>query len=138
MTKYKYYEPLIKSLNELVKLMDGHKLIIIGDVPGASELNVMECLTKLKWFNSRKCLAVQKEGLNVAAINVNKVLEKYASKHKNVYFINPYNTFCKNNYCKNLDKKGDPLYADGRHLSKVGSIYFINSTKSQIVNILSK
>ncbi|QIW09341.1 acyltransferase family protein [Francisella sp. LA112445] len=136
MTSYKDYKPFTNSLDKLLKLMDGHKLIIIGDVPGASKFNVMNCITKLKWFNSDNCLPTQKENLSIAAINVNKILKEYASKHKNVYFINPFSTFCKDDYCKNLDINGTPFYSDGHHLSKTGSIYFISHVENQIINII--
>ncbi|AXH32703.1 acyltransferase family protein [Francisella opportunistica] len=118
MSSYKDYKPFTESLDRLLSFIGNRKLIIIGDVPGASKFNVMNCITKLKWFNSDNCLELQNEDTNIAAINVNKILEEYASKHTNVYFINPYNTFCKNGYCKNLDQDGTPFYSDGSHLSK--------------------
>ena len=81
---------------------------------------------KVVWGND--CLYKQSEKtVNQGAINVNKVLMKYANKHQNVYFINPFDTFCENNYCINVDYKGTPLYSDVYHLSKTGSIYFITS-----------
>ena len=135
MSKYSDYQSFTNSLDQLLKLIKGHKLIIIGGVPGASKYNDVNCLYRLRWFslNSNQCLPKQKESL----IHVNKILKEYASKHQNVYFINPYSTFCKNGYCKNLDSKGIPLYSDGSHLSKTGSNYFMKNIRTKIMDIIS-
>lgn len=139
MDKYEQYKPFIKGLERLQNAIGNHKLILIGDVPGASKFNVMNCITKLKWFDSNgQCLTSQKEDISVGAIHVNKILKEYAEKHENVYFINPYNTFCKDGYCKNVDNNGTPFYSDGGHLSKTGSKYFISHVKNQILKVINR
>ncbi|WP_203250256.1 acyltransferase family protein [Cysteiniphilum marinum] len=134
---YSKYEPFIAALDRLRKKLNDHKLVLIGDVPGASEYNVMTCITRLKWFTSNSCLSKQLEtSTNLGAINVNHILQEYANKHKNVYFINPYNIFCKKGFCINVDDQGTPLYSDGAHLSKAGSIYFIRHVKKELLGIM--
>jgi len=137
MTSYESYKPLLRAFDRLNALMKNHKLIIIGDVPGSSKYIPINCLSQLKWFKSHDCLSWEKENLKPGGININKVLEEYASKHSNIYFINPYNTFCQNGYCKNLDANGKPFYSDGAHLSQAGSKYFISNVKNQIINMIN-
>lgn len=139
MNKYTQYKPFTDSLERLQKEIGSHPLILIGDVPGASKYNIISCLSAIKWFNQvGTCLTAQKESISVAAINVNTILKEYAKKHKNVYFINPFDTFCKNRVCKNLSKNGTPFYSDGNHLSKTGSIYFIGHVKNKILTIINE
>tara|TARA_B100001093_G_C26851621_1_gene1025429 strand:+ start:1032 stop:3080 length:2049 start_codon:yes stop_codon:yes gene_type:complete len=136
--KYQDYEPFTKALDKMRELIKGHKFILIGDVPSASKYNVMTCMTGLKWFTSNSCLSKQLEpSTNLGAINVNHILQEYANKHKNVYFINPYNIFCKKGFCINVDGQGTPLYSDGSHLSKTGSIYFIKHIKKKLLNLVN-
>ena len=129
---------LDQSLARLIQSIGTTPLIIFGDVPGSSKFIPSRCIAQLKWFKKDgACLNKQKENItNPSAMRVNKTLQVFAEKHDNVYFINPYDTFCKNGYCSNLDKNGTPYYSDGSHLSKTGSIFFISSVKDQILKIM--
>ena len=148
MTEYYQYDALTSSFDKLLAKLGNHKFIIVGDVPGSLSYNPTECLSKLKWFISDNCSSKDRYNQNKAALNVNKVLKEYASKHENVYFINPYDIFCKDGYCLNVDKDGTPFYSDSvyrapmrltnSHLSKTGSIYFISHIKDQLMDIINQ
>lgn len=131
------YKPLIAALDKLRFMMKGHKLILIGDVPRSSKYIPLKCIPQLKWFPNN-CSQIEKEDINVGARNVNVILKDYALKHKNVYFINPYDIFCKNGYCLNVDEKAIPFYSDGSHLSKAGSTYLMKKIKNQIIDIYNQ
>lgn len=137
MSKYYQYKPFVDSLEKLKQEIGSHKLVLIGDVPQSIKYNVQNCMGGLRWFNLGNCKSEQQESLNIGAIHVNKILQEFAEKHRNVYFINPYNVFCKDGYCKNLSNNGTPFYSDGSHLSRTGSVYFIKGVKSQIIDIIT-
>lgn len=134
-TSYNDYRPFTDSLDRLRILIKNHKLILIGDTPG-STFNAAQCVYELKWFSSKKCKSIDKK-LNIKKININNVLQQYASKYDNVFFINPYNVFCEYGNCRNLDANGIPFYSDGYHLSKTGSNYLIENVKDKILDIYS-
>ncbi len=136
-TQFSDYCNFTQALDQVRKDIGFKKIILIGDVPRSSYIAI-NCIAKLKWFNKNSCSNNDSINRNTGAINVNRVLKEYASKHKNVYFINPYDTFCKNGYCMNVDKNGTPLYTDGGHLSKTGSIYFISHIKDELMDIINK
>lgn len=129
------YKPFLDGLDRLRKMIHDKKLVIIGDVPGAS-FDVMKCATRLSWFNNSSCKYRDKIGRNKSAININRVLFKYAKSHENVYFINPYNAFCSDGYCRSVDENGNPFYSDGSHLSKVGSNYFVAVIRKRLLSIV--
>ncbi|MEY8765801.1 MULTISPECIES: acyltransferase family protein [Francisella] len=137
MTKYNQYKALTDAFEKLLKIIDGHKLIIIGNPPESFNYNTTYCLSQLKWFKSTNhCQTKEIENNYPAAINVNNILNQFAKKHKNVYFINPYDTFCENGYCNNVNREGIPFYSDGNHLSKTGSIYLLKHIKPKLVEIM--
>jgi peptidoglycan/LPS O-acetylase OafA/YrhL len=136
MSSYMEYQPLFKSIDKLNQLLGKRKLIIIGDVPG-SQFKPILCLDNLRWFpQPTTCSLADSQGLNKGALNVNKALAMYASKRANVYFLNPYDIFCKNGICKSVDPSGRPYYSDGAHLSKLGSKFLIGNLKKDIMSIL--
>jgi hypothetical protein len=135
MSSYDNYQLFINVLDEFLSLIGNTKLVIIGDVPG-STYNVTKCWGSLKWLSDIHCQSKDDVKTNGAALNVNKILEMYAKKHKNVYFLNPYDIFCKNNHCSSIDSASQPYYSDGTHLSKTGSIFLMDHFKEKIMRIL--
>ncbi|HHF0526986.1 TPA: SGNH hydrolase domain-containing protein [Legionella anisa] len=55
----------------------------------------------------------------------------------NVYFLDPYEVFCKKGYCISGDRHNHPYYSDGTHLSKIGSRFLISHLKHKIISILN-
>lgn len=136
MTSYNDYKPFLTALDKLLKLLGTKKLIIIGDVPG-SIYNPINCLGNLKWFKRSDCSLIDNENRNQAALNVNRILALYASERNNVYFLNPYEVFCKKGYCLSGDSLGRPYYSDGSHLSKIGSKFLLGHLQYKIMDILN-
>ncbi len=136
MTSYNDYKPFLTALDKLLKLLGTKKMIIIGDVPG-SIYNPINCLGNLKWFKRSDCSLIDNENRNQAALNVNKILAIYASERNNVYFLNPYDVFCKKGYCTSGDALGRPYYSDGNHLSKIGSKFLVGHLQHKIMDILN-
>ncbi|MFC4892908.1 acyltransferase family protein [Pseudofrancisella aestuarii] len=146
---YNDYELFINALDKLRADMGKHKLILIGDFPGALNYKPLECISELKWFKfDKKCNSEDKASENMAAINVNGILKEYAKRYENVYFINPYEVFCEKGYCKNIDSKGKSFYSDSKyeesimitnsHLSKIGSLYFAKHIRDQLIRIINE
>ncbi len=136
MTSYQDFKPLFTALDKLLNLLGNKKLLIIGDVPG-SQYRPMDCWGGLKWFKQTNCSLLEDESLNKAALHVNKVLAFYASQKKNVYFLNPYEVFCKKGLCRTADSLVQPYYSDGTHLSKEGSKFLMSHFKDKILDILN-
>ncbi|AJC22645.1 acyltransferase family protein [Pandoraea pulmonicola] len=130
------YQPFVAALERLRQSLDGRQFVIIGDFPGSSKYFAPQCVAQLRWFHTDACKAEQPRFDNIAAINVNRVIRKYAATHRNVHFIDPYDVFCDEKRCRNLDPSGAPLYSDGKHLSKSGSILFFDMTRSRLRRIL--
>ena len=136
MSSYKDYQPLTTSLDTFLTLLGDTKLIIVGDVP-RSRYRPIECLGQLKWFSPKNCPLTDNSMYNKAALNTNKILSMYANKHPNVYFLNPYDAFCKEKRCNNISASGVPYYSDGSHLSKTGSRFLISYFKPKILKVLN-
>lgn len=69
------------------------------------------------------------------ALIANTALSNYAQQRKNIYFIDPYDSFCDDNACRAIaDNK--VLYSDGGHLSKDGSRFFIKSIQKKLLDTL--
>ena len=136
MSSYRDYKPFLTSLDKLLKLLKTKKLIIIGDVPG-SRYNAINCLGGLKWFKHPECSLTDEENLNKGALNINKILALYASGKNNVYFLNPYEVFCKKGHCISVDRHGSPYYSDGDHLSKIGSKFLVSHLRHKIIEVLN-
>jgi hypothetical protein len=131
------YAVLLTALGNLAKEMGDHKLVIFGDVPGTGTINdVEDCLNRP--YISKQCLAsyTSPYNQNQAAINVDHVLNYFASQHKNVYFLNPYDVLCskEKGTCSSVGPTGI-YYSDTAHLSKAGSLYLISYFKKEILNI---
>lgn len=133
-----YYKPLLDKLVLLRKLIGKRTLIILGDVPGSGLDDSFSCLTRplfaRKYCKNQLSIAQQK---NSPSININKILQQFATASAKTYFINPYNSFCKNGICTALNERGEPFYSDKAHLSQTGSDFLIASIKPKIKSILN-
>ncbi|WP_409333418.1 SGNH hydrolase domain-containing protein [Aliarcobacter butzleri] len=68
----------------------------------------------------------------------NSYLEKASLESEKFIFLNPSDILCKDNICRNLDKRKYLIYSDSSHLSKYGSIEVIEGFKSEILEIINK
>lgn len=127
------YEELIKGLDTFVKDAKNAKIIIMGNTPGSSYIPE-KCLGQSR-FTKHVNYCQNRDPINrkIDSIEVNIELKKYANHTKNVYFIDPYGAFCNNSSCSTQNKKGQPFYSDGSHLSKSGSIHLIDYY-SELIN----
>jgi hypothetical protein len=117
-------------------LLDGRKLIIVGDVPGSSFVPA-ECFGQLRWFPiSSSCTVQDPVNRHKASIAINKILAKYAKQQRNTYFINSYDAFCSDQFCRSVSATGVPYYSDSSHLSKTGSDVLIKKFKLKIMHVL--
>ena len=136
---YRNFKPLVKELDKLRNKIGNRKLIIFGDIPGTGPLHdVSSCITR-PFFINKNCTDkfVLPESYNKKSRYINQFLAEYIKKHKNTYFLNPYNVFCKNNKCYSLSKDGYPYYADQRHLSVFGSKYYIKHIQKKLLKIIN-
>lgn len=132
------YASLIAALERMRASLNGRKFIIVGDFPGSSKYHVLACIAQLKWFPAPHCYPEQSRFDNVSAINVNRALKAYAATHRGVYFIDPYDAFCDEKNCINVDTKGMPLYSDTSHLSQAGSNLFFERAKGTLLKIINE
>ncbi|MCI3205730.1 MULTISPECIES: acyltransferase family protein [Pandoraea] len=132
------YAPFVAALERMRIALDGRKFIIVGDVPGSSKYRVLSCIAHLKWFPRPLCLPEQSRLEHQAALNVNKVLRAYAETHRGVFFIDPYDAFCNETTCRNVDSDGMPLYSDIHHLTQAGSELLFARISDHIMRIIGK
>lgn len=126
------YPDLINKLDELRGLIGNHKLILFGDVPTSSGVqDIFSCLTQ-PFHESASCKQNTPARANRDAIHLNQVLKSYASNHKNTYYLDPYEAFCDEEHCRTLTDNREPIYSDGSHLSKAGSLLLVEHFKTQL------
>ncbi|EHL29260.1 acyltransferase family protein [Legionella drancourtii] len=131
------YQPLLRKLDKLRRLIGNRTLIIIGDVPGAGVKDPFACLTR-PTLSKERCInkidtAAQ---ANVKAININKILKYFAQNAPHTYFFDPYSVFCTPTICHSLSAQGEPYYSDDNHLSEIGSKYLIAQLRPQLLPLI--
>lgn len=130
------YQFVAAKLAELKKRIGNRQLVVVGNVPGAGEPDVIGCFSRPRFFPS-DCegrLGVKQEGL--PTIPGNRALEKFAAATPGVTFLDPYDAFCQNGFCKSYG--GEKVYySDAYHLSKAGSVVAIRTFKNKLVSILN-
>jgi len=119
-SKENYFNLLEKQFDSLVTYAgETRPIVIIGQVPAPTN-SVYRCM---KGFDTQSCKRFSNEQENKRVIT-NLFLESVASNYGNVYFINPFDAVCDNEYnCKIvIDNKS--LFHDEGHLSAFGSKIF--------------
>jgi len=131
------YKPLFDALDEMSQLIGNRKFILIGGVPSSSKYQTLRCIAQLKWFSIPSlCSKEQSRFDNKATLAINDALRSFLAGRKNVFYIDPYDVLCDENICRNTDNDGNPLYSDAKHLSKVGSDYFVERIRDQLLDII--
>ena len=112
-----YLEVLENQLEKLVSLIGSERTFyIIGYVPAPIN-SLVQCMKKLINDHCEN----YKNSVPSKRIEINEWLESFASKHKNVKFINPFLAFCtEKNNCKTV-VDGKNVFFDEGHLSQFGS-----------------
>ncbi|MGN6704328.1 MAG: SGNH hydrolase domain-containing protein, partial [Burkholderiaceae bacterium] len=111
---------LDKHLDQLRLEIGKRRLILVGEAPGAGISDTVGCFLRPKYlgFDCNKILSTP-EADNSAKV-VNLFLKKYAQKHENVLFIDPFDALCDGLRCHAI-LDGRVVYSDNYHLSKFGS-----------------
>jgi peptidoglycan/LPS O-acetylase OafA/YrhL len=131
------YQFVTEKLSELKARIGNRQLVVVGNVPGAGEPDVIGCFSRPRFFPSdcEAHLGIREDGL--PSISGNRALEKFASSTPGVTFLNPFDAFCKDDFCKSYG--GEKVYySDAFHLSKAGSVVVIHAFKNKLISVLNK
>lgn len=115
-----YFNLLEQELHALVKFTGTIRpIFIVGQVPAPTK-GVYRCM---KSFDTAGCNRTSNEKNNKRVIT-NEMLERFSNNYNNVFFIDPFDAVCDDQYnCKIIiDDKS--LFHDEGHLSAFGSKYF--------------
>ncbi|WP_106793787.1 acyltransferase family protein [Aquimarina sp. Aq78] len=131
----KGYEMVINKIKKFHKLIGNRDMIIIGNVPKPfSKVPIHKSLFKpkyLQYFSPVKSFYRQ----DSISLKTNGYLKNYADENNNIYFLDPVNVFCENEKCIQFEN-GKIYYSDGSHLSKEGSLKFVEYYEKEILRIL--
>ncbi|WP_025665448.1 acyltransferase family protein [Aquimarina megaterium] len=131
----KGYEKVINKIKKFHKLIGNRKTILIGNVPRPfSSVPIHKSLFKpkyLQYFFPVKSVYKQ----DSISLKTNTYLKNYADKNNNIYFLDPVDVFCNNGDCIQFEN-GEIYYSDGSHLSKEGSLKFVEYYEKEILRIL--
>jgi peptidoglycan/LPS O-acetylase OafA/YrhL len=112
-------------------------LLILSPAGFAKGLSPSKCdrPTFLQTKKPRNCDS-NKIGKEMTMLTANNALKR-AKYFSNITFLDPFEAFCTDTHCQNrID--GRWVYYDYGHLSKFGSIFFIEHFKSQILEFLKE
>jgi len=125
----------IPKLNELLNNLDINfeKIIVVGSFPMPTQfMGTKNCLERPKYFGEIDCefSKIYKNSRIELRNKINLSFQKQLNKK--LIFIDPFYYFCTNTKCKNMINS-DIVYVDDNHLSKKGSIYFIENNINKIL-----
>lgn len=132
-----YYAKILETV-EVVRqeLGENRKIILVAVLPGAkNQKNISRCFKVPKVFANDCASSMTVDRATETIGNyVNGLLKDYASRHPNVFVLDPYEAFCDATRCRAMDQN-IAYYSDGSHLSIDGSIYFAEHFKDFFLNI---
>lgn len=130
------YDFMLANLDHIRQQLGGQTLILVGGVPfqdakGASK----ECLLRPTYI-AQPCREQlhNYEVQSSASFEVNHLLQIYAQRHDNVYYIDINPALCPNGLCNY--KEHAKLFSDVIHLSRYGSEQLAPYVVKQIERIL--
>lgn len=131
------YRFITEKLDELRSIIGNRQLVIVGNVPGAGNPDVMGCFMRPSIIESN-CMSL----LNITRDSIesrkgNDVLAQYAATRLNTIFLDPFDAFCSEDVCASADEKA-VYYSDSSHLSKAGSQRFVHHYKDEILAALDR
>lgn len=117
--KNDYYELIRKELDVIVSENGANRFYFVLGVPQRAKYNAFECLagTQLIGYRLFKKCAEQQEQKD---LEINSMLNTWASMHENAYFIDPNEFLCADRKCLVISR-GEPVHSDGSHLSVFGA-----------------
>jgi len=120
------------KLDELRNALGEHRLVLVGEVPGAGVDDPIGCFLRPKYVkpNCEKILSTPEQ--SNPARKVNEFLRAYAQHHRNVSFFDPFSTLCDGKRCHTFEN-GRVLYSDGFHLSKFGSRVVAGALRDELM-----
>lgn len=119
LTEDDYYDLIQSELDTIVHDNGLNRSYFILGVPQRAKINAFECLAGTQLVGYRlfnKCAEVQEQQDMV----INNILNEWAAKHENAYFINPNDFLCADGQCL-IIKNREPVHSDGGHLSVFGA-----------------
>ncbi len=134
---------LITGIHALKNMVEGHSIIIIGDVPRSGvDVGVLHNLLRPSFLLSgdspdvkSKLYRNRKDAYFLEKFN--RLLKENAIRTGDYLFLDPFDALCDDSYCRNVDDKGRLIYSDKAHLSLVGSKYVIHYFQDKIDALLS-
>ena len=119
LTADSYYKLIQGELDAIVNENGLNRPYFVLGVPQRAKINAFECLAGTQLVGYRlfnKCAEVQEQQDMV----INNILNEWAAKHENAYFINPNDFLCADGQCL-IIKNREPVHSDGAHLSVFGA-----------------
>lgn len=127
---------ITEGVMSLAKLVGTNNIVVIGQVPTTGGVDLYDMFTR-----PRSLLSFFDVTTKYNKTEIKNWLVKFKSfnddfgrelESNGIKFINPFDVFCDNLSCDNLDETGRLLYSDPEHLSKNGSKYLIKSIKEDL------
>lgn len=136
-----YNEFIRENLDQTLRDLNGHPLILIAAVPYYKiDNNEKNCLARPNILFSSACrknMLTQYPLEQSATHSINAFLKDYAAQHPgDVYFVDPTAQACPNSIC--TIEHNAMLYDDGSHLSRYGATLLTPALWQGIEKIISK
>ncbi|MAM88572.1 MAG: acyltransferase [unclassified Hahellaceae] len=115
-----------EGLLELKSMLGDAELIVIGNVPGTAQVDIMDQLTRPALSRTMAkpdtlFTTPIEDGRLKREWQFNKSLEAFASKSQSFTFLNPFGALCQQGRCVTVVDRRHPVYSDSHHLSQYGS-----------------
>lgn len=125
-------EDVLDALLKLKSKIGSKKLVVVGVVPGAGE-NLYDIFTRPSFSAKNDLTTYLKSSSKDSFVEFNNFLDEQSKKTQKFIFLNPFDIFCKNNLCSNIDSEKRLVYSDKSHLSKYGSVMLIDGFKDELL-----
>lgn len=118
-TSHEYESMLEEQIERVIKIGGNEReYFFIGRAMPAS-IDGFACLSSNS-LPGYKLLSICAESQKEVRPQINQIISKVASNHKNVHFIDPNDYLCSDNKCA-IISNSEPVYSDHSHLSIYGS-----------------
>ena len=108
---------------QLLNNAENRQIYLIGNNAGfGSKSSVAECLSRPSWLGL-KCLESNAFSAKDYQIpKVERLIKRATEQHPNITYIPMVNLFCPSGSCSQFSPKGEVIFSDPTHLSKIGSL----------------
>lgn len=131
------YHFVSEKINELSRIVEHRKIVVIGDVPGSGVTDLAGCFSRPSIFKVDCDAATSIKQSALEIIDGNNAMKHDIESMKNVTFMSPQEVLCENERCKSIIG-GSVVYSDKRHLSKFGSVVVIKGLADKIESELNR